>query len=306
MPARQKSEIYFTTVAASPNNFAVFGGHMVSEKSDPTFTRLVILNQGKWGLLGDVMDVVYSLETKQGKDPSKRNLCVLGRDGFFREYVPSEKPIDTPIKKREVGYLEKLRLIGKHLFACGAQGQVYCQKGDSWVNLDEGLFLPFSGKVERRLLSLDGFSEHDIFAVGEGGAVWHWTGQLWNQVDTPTNVSINDVLCSSSGDIYLCGDGGFIFRLTRTWKWHDLSDTALTQQSLWTMVEFRGKIFVAAGDKLLSTNGNTVEEVPVPKDVERNFFSIDAVSDSLWCVGDRDVCQFDGSTWYRHVCPDNK
>lgn len=304
--SKQKAKIYFTTVAAISDDFAAFGGHMIAEKSDPTFTRLVAYSQGQWGILGDIMDVVYSLETKPGTDIYKNNLCLIGRDGFYREYVPGKKPIDSPIKKKEVGYLEGLRLIGNNLYACGSQGQVYCLKGSEWISLDNNLFLPFSGKVERCLLSIDGFSEQDIFTVGEGGAVWHCDGKNWSQLDSPTNLSINCVLCSSSGFVYLCGDNGLLFRSTKDGQWKELPSIELTQQSLFDMTEFHGDIFITAGDKLLMTDGEVVNEVKVPTDDAPHFFSIDSASNCLWCVGNETVYQFDGKMWHKHICPDNR
>ena len=256
-------------------------------------------------MLGDIDEVVYSLLTGPGHDPSRNNLCVLGRDGLFHEFAPGKKPSDNPVPKKEVGYLEDLRTIGNHLYSCGAQGQVCSLRNGKWQSLDDGLFIPFSGKVQRCLLSIDGFSDQDIYTVGEGGAVWHWDGQSWSQLDCPTNLTLNHVLCTSTGDVYFCGDDGFLVKLTKSGQWKELAPDEPTENSLSKMAEFRGSVFVAADSQLLQVDGETVTEVKTPEDMTPAFLSLDAVADSLWCVGDEFIYRYDGSDWHKLVCPDN-
>lgn len=301
----KKSRIYFTTVVALGDS-AVIGGHMYAEKSDPTFTRLSLYKEGNWGLLDDIKAVVYSLEAKPSNKPELMNLCVLGRNGFFREYIPGEKPENSFINKRAVGYLEDLRYIGNNLYACGSQGQVYCKTAAGWISVDNNLFVPFSGKVERCLLSIDGSSEDNIIVVGEQGLVNNWNGERWCQLDLPTNLSINYVLYSSDGSVYVCGDGGFINKLSKPNQWLDLSDITITEKSLWSMTEFQGKIYIAAEDKLLWTDGKYLGEITIPLDIELFFMAVDSSHDTLWCVGDENVLMYDGEIWHSIQHPDNK
>ena len=301
----KESSIYFTTVVALENS-AVIGGHMSAEKSDPTFTRLSLYKEGNWGLLDDIKEIIYSLEAKPGNKPGLVNLYVLGRNGFFREYIPGGKPEDSFINMKAVGYLEDLRFIGNNLYACGSQGQVYCKTAAGWISTDNDLFVPFSGKVERCSLSIDGSSEDDIIVVGEQGLVYSRNGERWCQLDSPTNLSINYVLYSSDGSVYVCGDGGFINKLHKPNQWLDLSDLTITKRSLRSMTEFKGKIYIAAEDKLLWTDGKDIGEIDIPLDIEPSFMAIDSSHDSLWCVGDKSILNYDGNIWNSIQHPDNK
>ena len=279
---------------------------MVAEEDDPSFTRLTICNNGSWGMLADISDIVYSLEKRPMPMQKKPNLCVLGRNGFFREYVAGAKPIDLPIHKKDVSYLEDIKLIGNNLYACGGQNQLYKLDGQIWRDFDHAIYSPFKGKLEKCLLSIDGYSDQDIYAVGERGAVWHWNGHKWSNVDAPTNLSLNCVKCMANGDVFICGDGGALFRLNQKKQWLDLSNPEITTRSLWDIAEYEGFCYVTAENKLLRTDGDSIEEINIPTEQEAYFYSIDALEENLWIVGGEEVYQYNGKSWQVLICPDNR
>ena len=46
---------------------------------------------------------------------------------------------------------------------------------------------------------------------------------------------------------------------------------------------------------LVSTTGNTLEQVDVPIEGEKAYYAIDANEEEMWVVGDESILQFDGS-----------
>ena len=138
----------------------------------------------------------------------KRRLCVLGRQGFYREYVPGVGHVDIPIDPVDVGYLEDVAPIGDAVFVCGAQGQVYRLRGQQWEAIHSGIHVPFNGEdVERMLLSIAGFAENDLYVCGFEGEVWHFNGKKWSELDSPSRTIRESPLSS--------GEGAFA---PRTWK----------------------------------------------------------------------------------------
>jgi len=87
--------------------------------------------------------------------------------------------------------------------------------------------------------------------------------------------------------------------------WTDIGDRDLCAEVLENMVEFAGKLYVTATDQLLEYDGVQLRETKVPLRGKKAYYAIDAKPDVLWVAGDECVLSFDGSTWRRHVCPEN-
>ncbi|HEV7575705.1 MAG TPA: hypothetical protein VGO85_06660 [Caldimonas sp.] len=298
--------MYFTTVCAYPGDAAVAGGHLLREGADPTATRFVQINQGVWGFLADVEQVVYSQILRLPRGEAKRRRCVLGRDGLYREYAAGSAPVDIPIPVAEPGYMECLCVVDDEVYACGAQGQVFRLAGSAWKAMDRGLRLKFDGEeVKRMLLSISGFSAKDIYTCGFEGEIWHWNGSKWRELDSPTNYPLQSVLCAPDGRVYFCGSAGTLIARDTDGSWIDRGNGELGDDTLWDLCWFRDRVHVAADKRLLIVDSLAVREVPPPGRGAFRALSIDASEDRLWCVGDEDVFSFDGKAWVRHVCPDN-
>jgi hypothetical protein len=304
--AKKQSRIYFTNALCLPDGAAVLAGHMEAEEDDPTFTRLALLNKGTWGMLGDLPDIVYGLARKPNPSGPRPFLCVMGRDGLFREYVPGGKPIEQQIPKKDVTYLEDLAWVDGSLYCCGGQRQVYRQVGREWTSMDAGIYEEFSGRLRHSLLSIDGFSERRILAVGMHAETWLWDGARWSSLTAPTNVTFNRVKCLPSGDAYICGDGGSLYRLTKMADWIDLSNPDVSKKSFWDMAFFQGNVYVAAETDLLRVDGAALEVVPLGLRRAPYIVALDADENSLWCVGDQNVYEFNGRETTIHICPDNR
>jgi hypothetical protein len=299
-----ETALYFTTVVILEKGLAVLGGHLYQEGYEPTITRPTVCNNGSWGCLDDMDDVVCAATKKPNPTPNKRpTLCLLGRMGNYRETITKIPHVDTKIKI-PYAYLNDLRYIGKHLYACGTQNQIHKQVGKKWERMDEGIFSPLKKQVDRCLNAIDGFSDNDIYAVGDQG-VLNWDGKKWTKLKMPTDFPFYCVLCASNGEVYVGGSGGVLLKGNASKGWIDLSNTSVTNEVFEDMAEFQGKIYITATDELISTNGKTIEKVNVPVKGHKAYYAIDAVPDELWTVGDDCVLQFDGKTWTRHVCPDN-
>lgn len=307
MHKRPKTSLYFTSVVVVENDLAIIGGHLYLEGNEPTITRFMACQQGNWGHLFDVSEIVYAATKKPSiKKNGRASFCLLGREGLYRETVTGHSPVDTHIDISKAGYLMDLRYIGKHLYACGVQNQVHCQTSKKWKKVDQGAFSPFKDIEDSTSFeSIDGFSEKDIYAVTDGGEIWHWDGRHWKSVESPTTYPLYCVLCSSSGDVFLGGSNGLLFKGRLGKGWVDLSDHNVTDETFEDMTEFQGKIYITATELLACTDGSSIKKVTIPIKTKKAFYAIDSLSDSLWCVGDECVLQFDGKNWKQYTCPDN-
>lgn len=301
--SRKDTDLYFTTVIADSPDLAFFGGHLYLEGAEPSLTRISMLKGGQWFHIYDIDDVVYAACKRAPQYPGDRgNLCFLGRRGFFREHPRGKQPIDTPLKSR-IGYFYALKEIGQQLYAAGTQNQLFRHDGQAWVDADQGLYSPLQEQVSATLNGIDGFNADDLYAVGMGGAIWHWDGRIWTQLDSPTNVTLNSVRCSASGDVFIGGAGGILLRGNARQGWQDLSDSGVSTDSFELMTEFQDVLYIAARHSLLSFDGSDLRVCATPKVEDCAFFSLDASTDALWTVGNDTVMCFDGASWTHYRYP---
>jgi hypothetical protein len=306
MPERPETALYFTTVVAIQKDLAIVGGHLYLEGAYPSVSRCFLCMGNTWRHLGDMPDIVYAATRKPGTPQNPRGtLCLMGRKGLYREIVSGSPPTDSQLAGIDSLYLMDLRYIAGALYVCGVQNQVLKQVGGQWIKTDQGMFAPFAGQVDRRLESIDGFGLDDIYAVGGGGAIWHWDGRQWTRLDSPTNAHLNIVLCASDGSVHIGGAKGIILRGRRDRGWSDLSNPDLTTDAIEDMTEFQGSVFATATTSLLRIKGDDLETVDVPVRGERCFYAIDSTTDALWCVGSEAVLRRDEGGWQQFTCPDN-
>lgn len=304
---RPETALYFTTVVAAENHVAIIGGHLFSENDEPSMTRISVCNQGSWGDLGDLDEIVYAITRKPG--PSQESIptiCIMGREGTYRELITKRPPIETAIDTIDSGFLLALKYIGNHLYTCGSQNQVLKQVDGNWIKIDQGIYSPLEDEVDRSLNALDGFSEEDIYAVGDDGHIFHWNGNIWKSVDSPTNLSFYSILCTSTKDIYIAGAGGLIFKRALNQSWIDLNIDKLTNESIESLVEYKGSIYAACHEALLRIDDNKLSIVNIPLKGKHSFDALSTNLEILWCVGDESVLAFDGIAWSRYSCPDNE
>jgi hypothetical protein len=183
---------------------------------------------------------------------------------------------------------------------------VYRRPNGAWQAMDRGLRRKFDGEnVERMLLSIDGFSSKNIYVCGFEGEIWHWDGRKWSRIDSPTNMPLQCVLCAPDGNAYFCGAAGHLYALLPDGSWEDLSNPKVSKATLQHMTLFKGRLYIAADEKLLYLDSKTLKAVTSPKEGTFRALQIDASEDLLWCVGEEDVFSFDGKKWTRYVCPEN-
>jgi hypothetical protein len=305
---RRSTNLYFTNVLALPGIQAVVAGHLVSEKDEPTATIVLHIAGGKWSLVGKIPDVVYSIALDSSNRHSEPGFGVLGREGYFAVFKAGVAELRDAIVRGHPAYLEGLVCTEGIFFACGAQRQVVCRSGNGWSRVDQELYVPFDGSPTGFLLGIAARSPNDLFVCGSEGFAASWNGRRWSRIEIPTNMDLNSVFCSSNGDTYFAGAGGSLFALRSGGRIDHLSDSMVSKNSFFDICEFNQDLYVAAGDQLVRLSDGHLELVLVPRSPNGDVAWIYSVSaaESLWCVGDEYVREFDGSRWLIHECPANR
>jgi hypothetical protein len=191
-----------------------------------------------------------------------------------------------------------LRRVGGHVYSAGMSRMVYRRPldGGRWERADTGARVPRTSIDIAGFLSLDGFDERDLYAVGFHGDIWHSDGAYWQPLDSPTNLKLECVRCVEDGRVYIAGAKGLILR-GRGASW-DVVEQDLTEETFWGMEFAFGSLYLSTDVGLIYRLAGDVfspVETGLGKRITtRGLHCNDGV---LLSTGAHDLCLFDGQRW---------
>jgi hypothetical protein len=299
-----KTNLYFSTVQALPDNSVVLGGHLVVEGSSPTATLVIHFVEDKWRLLAKVPDVVNALALGR-RLGNEQVLAVLGREGFFAEVSVRSRELltETRVPIEAPGYMEDVVFWREDYYVCGAHRQVHRFNGRIWDRVDRNIYRP-AGIPNEFMLSLH--TADLLYACGSRGFVASFDSRSWEHIASPTNVDLNTVFCAADGRVMLAGGGGLLFTILPDGTLDQIAEGLYPDAIFWDIEAFQGAIYLAAGKKIFKLEGELLEQIRLPFAREVEAYSLSSSSKSLWLVGDEYVYEFTGGRWLEHQSPSNR
>jgi hypothetical protein len=198
--------------------------------------------------------------------------------------------------------------VGSQLYAVGWPRRVWRRDGfESWTLLDRGLPLPAGlargdgdGIVEAvtqgTLRDLDGFSEAELYAVGDGGEVWRGDGASWTRCAFPGDERLCTVACGAD-QVYVTTLHGRIWA-GREDTWRLLRDVDRGLPFLDTCW-FGGRLWCGADEGVWLLEGDDLTARDIPPEVGRVARRLDRAPDGrhLLTAGANGAALFDGRRW---------
>ena len=83
------------------------------------------------------------------------------------------------------------------------------------------------------LHGIGGWTEFDLYAVGQRGSIFNYRGIEWRPVASPVSSTLRDVIGFSPTSAFAVGDDGVILRLNGTRFERDTSPVSVSLASLW-------------------------------------------------------------------------
>ncbi|MFZ6674191.1 hypothetical protein [Undibacterium sp. Xuan67W] len=166
--------------------------------------------------------------------------------------------------------INKVVRVGTSVYGVGTPLRVFQRMPNQQWHEHKGIPIPkeFKSKDRETVLNaisnstffdLAGFSEADMYAVGDAGIVWHFDGKLWKQIAFPTNLRLQTVTCAGDGNVYItdirgslwCGRGAEWKQTAKSDRSLPFADAGWFDGRLWCandygMMVFEGKTFVQA------------------------------------------------------------
>jgi hypothetical protein len=197
------------------------------------------------------------------------------------------------------GALFGIRFIGDDVYTCGQSSQVYIQRGSEWKHIDDEILTRGGITLE----DIDGTGPEDMYAVGWKGTIYYYDGKRWEKLDSPTNRHLSNVRCVSRDEVYVCGNGGSIFRGHKH-SWEFIGDPEFTD-NFWGMAVFENQLFLAHNLGLMKHDGN--ELIPIDIDIGKTLscHRLHGTDGVLWSFGEKELLRYDGNSWTEVICPEN-
>ena len=66
-----------------------------------------------------------------------------------------------------------------------------------------------------KIYDIEGTSENDVWFVGAEGIIYHWNGNNFSKMNSPTSENINMIQFLDENNGWGCGDGGVVLRYSK-------------------------------------------------------------------------------------------
>lgn len=300
-----EENVYFVGGLAVESDYVHVIAYLHEFDLDPTeYSRIYFYDNGEWTSDECQYQIVSMARMVTDGTPTYYYLGRRGEvvvlDGTERR---EERIKGAGTGAGTYGYVSEIREIDGNLYACGANRQVYRRFSDGWRPIHDQILHGKPHTVEFSFKSIDGTAESNIFAVGFEGEIFHYDGNVWTQVDSPTNIHLHRVLCIDEDLVYVCGDDGTVIRGEKG-KWQ-LVDSEDVTENFWGLCVYNDDVYVSSVTSLYKLTKSGLSEIKVPLRPKTHWGQLYTSDDVLWSMGSHDIVRFDGKKWRRIVCPDN-
>lgn len=220
----------------------------------------------------------------------------LGQIACISNDVLTQEKIVGP---DDYGFLTDIKVIENTIFTVGMCRQVYIRKNSEiWDRFDKGV-LDEAMNVDRvtGFRAIDGITIDNMVAVGFDGEIWHYQNGIWREIQSPTNVTIEQVKAIAPNGFYAVGQAGVILHGSGD-QW-EIIDQIATEDDFWGIEWFNDRLYLNTSSDIYQLDSNNELEIVSPTDNGPQYFSrLRASQDALWSFGpERAFWTTDGTIW---------
>ena len=197
-------------------------------------------------------------------------------------------------KVERFGGFRSITTIKDQAYAVGLSGMVYrLDRIDQWTRIDEGL--PDSFDIE----AIHGFTNSDLYCVGDDGELWLNNGTSWEKKELPSNTDLNTVLCAGDDQVYVGGQNGILL-CGRSDAWQIIPNEEM-EDDIWDLEWFNNTLYVSTLSGVYELIKDELHEVSFGNDAPKSCYQLSKANGILWSIGEYDIMAFNGHEWSRIV-----
>jgi hypothetical protein len=264
------------------------------EKSNEDTSMVAIVANEEWNL-ASMDDAALSVACDD-----QNHGFFLGRNGQILITGMGGRTIEDLPYRDELGEFLRVRNIAGQIYVCGMSGQVYMRDGFSWVAIDDGI----RGTDQLDFEDIGGIGTNDLYAVTSFGAVMHYNGKRWREVDFPDNRPLSGVRAQDAKHIFICGDGGALYRgYGDQWEFIGSNDF---DHDYWSIELHASVVYAAYGGGIVRFKSDKLDYVNMGLTGELDCHRLHSNDGVLYSFGIDHIVFFDGKLWQRMPCPFNQ
>jgi hypothetical protein len=152
--------------------------------------------------------------------------------------------------------INDIKLIGEHFYIADSGNEVFRRDGvRKWTMISKESREFFQKyRQEGGVNALDGFSEKDIYFIGENGFLWHFDGKKSSMIDTPCNFPFTKIVCADDAKVYVGGRQGQLL-VGKDNQWQVVisskSADACGVNTMHSMVYYKGTLYAGMRHDLM-------------------------------------------------------
>nr|WP_319490552.1 hypothetical protein [uncultured Desulfobacter sp.] len=203
---------------------------------------------------------------------------------------------------KEIGPLTKIKTICNKAYAVGMNRQVYRREtSNQWRCIDDGARVVNSEFKEGNIVGfqdIDGFTETELYAVGLGGEIWSFNGDIWENLFSPTNIPLTGICTDGDQTVYICGRLGTLI-VGRKNNW-EIIENNITEDDFWSIIYFKGHVYFSTFWQVYRLDkSGVIEPIDFGLEFPSSCYHLTQADGTLWSIGKKDIISYNGVAWER-------
>lgn len=197
-------------------------------------------------------------------------------------------------------YFSVLKCIDNgYVYAVGPGRKVVKrQRKNKWISIDSPSMKPKKKEFEDSGFSaIDGFSDTDLYASGGAGDLWHFDGQRWTFINLGTNVVLENICCSSDGNVYIITNANVLI-VGRNDRW-EILDQEIGEEILEEMVCYKGTVYISSHKKLYEIKKKKIVDTKLKLPKMDSYSHLAEGDGILLLAGIHCAYFYDGKKWHK-------
>lgn len=276
---------------------------------------------GKWSAIDIDDNIISMIPYDEPGLPVDDTLAMLSAEGNV--YIVSGK--DRGRKERipgagvfsddagDFGYMNRIRQIGKHLYACGMGGKLYhriAKDGANWAPLRTDIraerpkyLKGVTSDVDIDIEDVIPMSDGALFVCGgwrfkaspaKGVLLYSAPGGLpWTQIPLDADTSPLKAMLLDGQTLYVCG-GEVVIQFDLANK--EANYNFLAQRANFeSLAKYNGRIYAAGSQNFAVLTPSGLKPIHISKDNGVSCRNLQVVGNTMWIFGYKGVAKFDGN-----------